>query len=228
MAELFDSYDKSYGAVVQSSIDFSGLPHSFFMAAKADILRELAAERLSGARHPAVLDVGCGVGAFHPLMRDVFQKLCGADVSAASIEQAKRANPGVGYKSYDGDVLPYDQASFDCATAICVMHHVPPAKWPGFMLEMRRVVRPGGMACIIEHNPFNPLTRLAVARCEFDRDAVLLRAGQTRRLMARAGLKDIETRYFLLLPSAAPSLRRIERGLRRLPFGAQYVTCGRA
>ena len=43
MAELFDSYDRSYGAVVQSSIDFLGLPHSFFMAAKAAVLRELIA-----------------------------------------------------------------------------------------------------------------------------------------------------------------------------------------
>jgi hypothetical protein len=28
-----------------------------------------------------------------------------------------------------------------------------------------RVVRPGGVAAIVEHNPLNPLTRLVVARC---------------------------------------------------------------
>ena len=33
MTELFDSYRKNYRDVVQSSIDFSGLPHSFFMRA---------------------------------------------------------------------------------------------------------------------------------------------------------------------------------------------------
>lgn len=225
MAELFDSYDKSYGAVVQSSIDFSGLPHSFFMTAKADILRDLIAMRLDGGQ-PAGLDVGCGVGAFHPLMRGMFRRLCGTDVSAASIEQAKRNNPAVEYEAYDGEVLPYGPAAFDFATAICVMHHVPPEKWSGFMREMRRVVRPGGLICIIEHNPFNPLTRLAVARCEFDRDAVLLRAGQTQRLMADAGLRNIDTRYFLLLPWATQLMRSIERGFQSLPLGAQYVTCG--
>jgi hypothetical protein len=41
MAELFDKHDKSFGAVVQSSIDFSGLPHSFFTAPKVEALREL-------------------------------------------------------------------------------------------------------------------------------------------------------------------------------------------
>ena len=51
---------------------------------------------------------------------------------------------------------------------------------------MRRVVRPGGLLCIIEHNPFNPLTRLAVVRCEFDRDAVLLPALAPRAPIAAA------------------------------------------
>jgi ubiquinone/menaquinone biosynthesis C-methylase UbiE len=228
MAELFDSYDKSYGAVVQSSIDFSGLPHSFFMTAKADILRNLIAARLDSSHKSVALDVGCGVGAFHPFVRGVFRRLCGTDVSAASVAQARRSNPDVEYETYDGKVLPYDHAIFDVATAICVMHHVPPEEWLSFLHEIRRVVRPGGLVCVIEHNPFNLLTRLAVARCEFDRDAVLLRAGQMRRLMADAGLRDVETRYFVLLPWATPLIRRIEYIFRRMPLGAQYLTCGMA
>ena len=223
MAELFDSYDKSYGAIIQSSIDFSGLPHSFFMIAKADILRDLIASRLDKRHKAAALDVGCGVGTFHPFMRGVFRRLCGADVSAASVAEARRANPDVEYETYDGKVLPYGDATFDLATAICVLHHVLPAQRVGFLREMRRVVRPGGLVCLIEHNPLNPLTRLAVARCEFDRDAVLLHAGRTRSLMADAGLHDARSHYFLLLPSAAPLARRVEHSFRRIPLGAQYI-----
>ena len=69
-------------------------------------------------------------------------------------------------------------------------------------------------------------TQLSVRRCEFDRDAVLLPAWRTARLMAQAGLREIDSRYFLLLPSAAAPARAIERGLARLPLGAQYITCG--
>jgi ubiquinone/menaquinone biosynthesis C-methylase UbiE len=226
MAELFDSYNKNYGAVVQSSIDFSGLPHSFFMAAKADLLRELIATRLDDGHKPAALDVGCGVGSFHPFLRGALRRLCGTDVSAASIAQARRSNPDVEYEVYDGETLPYGDQAFDLATAICVMHHVPAKNWPAFLREIRRVVRRGGLVCIIEHNPFNPLTRLAVARCEFDRDAVLLAAPRTRQLMTEAGLQDVDTRYFLLLPWATPSMRRIERCMRRVPLGAQYAAFG--
>ena len=226
MAELFDGYDKSYGAVVQSSINFSGLPHDFFMSAKAAVLRDLVASRLGDSDKHAALDVGCGVGTFHPFMRGTFRRLCGTDVSAASITQARQNNPDSEYEVYDGKVLPYAGGTFDLATAICVMHHVPLQERLGLLSEIRRVVRPGGLVCIIEHNPFNPLTRVAVMRCEFDRDAVLLRAAQSRRLMTAVGLRDIGTRYFLLLPWASPLTRRIESGVQHLPLGAQYVTCG--
>ncbi len=225
MTELFDSYRGNYRDVVQSSIDFSGLPHSFFMRAKADLLRELIARRL-GSEKPVMLDVGCGVGSFHPLLRGMVGRLSGIDVSSASIAQARADNGDVDYRAFDGRRFPFDDEGFDLVTAICVLHHVPPAEWAHFMSEMRRVVRPGGLICVIEHNPLNPLTRLAVARCEFDRDAVLLGAGKTRNLMVAGGLREIGARYFLLLPWEAKLARRVEGALGNLPLGAQYAAFG--
>ena len=227
MTELFDSYHGCYRDVVQSSIDFSGLPHSFFMRAKADLLRDLIAARLQ-SKKPNMLDAGCGVGSFHPLLRCMVGQLSGIDVSSASIAQAQVDNPDVDYRAFDGIHFPFADASFDLVTTICVMHHVPPAEWAGFMGEMRRVVRPGGVVCVIEHNPFNPLTRLAVARCEFDRDAVLLGAGRTQKLMASAGFRRIASQHFLLLPWEATAARRVESALSGLPLGAQYATFGTA
>jgi ubiquinone/menaquinone biosynthesis C-methylase UbiE len=225
MSELFDSYRSNYRDVVQSSIDFSGLSHSFFMRAKADLLRELIAQRL-GPRKPAMLDVGCGVGSFHPLLRGMVDRLSGIDVSAASIAQARADNRDVDYRAFDGSSFPFADASFDLVTVICVLHHVAPAEWAHFINEMRRVVRPGGLICVIEHNPLNPLTRLAVSRCEFDRDAVLLRAGKARTLMTAGGLRDIGTRYFLLLPWEAGPARQLEGALSNVPLGAQYAAFG--
>ena len=225
--ELFDGYRGNYRDVVQSSIDFSGLPHSFFMRAKADLLRELIAQRL-GPVKPAMLDVGCGVGSFHPLLRGMVDRLSGIDVSSESIEQACADNFDVEYRVFDGSSFPFDDDGFDLVTAICVMHHVAPAEWVHFISEMRRVVRPGGLICIIEHNPLNPLTRLAVSRCEFDHDAVLLSAGRLRKLMMASGLRGIGTQHFLLLPWEAKSARRVEGALSNIPLGAQYAAFGNA
>lgn len=223
MSHLFDTYGKEYRDVVQASIDFSGLSYEFVTVAKADIMRDVIAARLGPDARPSALDVGCGIGVLHRYIRDRFARLCAVDVSTACLEQAARANAGVEYRAYTGAELPFATGEFDFAYAICVLHHVPPTDWLDFIREMARVIRPGGVLCIIEHNPLNPLTQLSVRRCEFDRDAVLLPAWRTARLMVQAGLRAVESRYFLLLPSAAAPARAIERGLARLPFGAQYI-----
>ena len=61
--------------------------------------------------------------------------------------------------------MPVPDASVDVVFAICVVHHVPPAHWGAFAAEMARVLRPGGVAAIFEHNPLNPVTRRVVSNC---------------------------------------------------------------
>jgi hypothetical protein len=92
---------------------------------------------------------------------------------------------------------------------------------------MHRTTRPGGLTVIIEHNPLNPLTRLAVARCPFDHDAVLLTAGESKRLLRDAGYTDAASRFFLLLPTRAKLAAWIEQRTEGLPFGAQYMAIGK-
>jgi SAM-dependent methyltransferase len=200
------------------------------MQAKAELIeRRLRADGLLGPR-PSLkcVDIGCGIGTMHPYVDPLFTSIDGCDISEESIERARRENPKVRYSTYKAPRLPYDDASFDFAVTACVVHHVPPREWPGFFAEMHRVLRPGGLACVIEHNPLNPATRLAVLRCPFDEDAVLLRSGTTRRLMRDAGFRDISREFFLFLPTANPVARRAERLLSWLPVGAQYACIAHA
>ena len=224
MAELFDSYNQNYGSVVDNSIGFSGLKHNFFMQAKADLIaRKLASLNASGKSMKA-LDVGCGVGTLIPYVKPLFGSIAGCDVSAESIATAKAGDSTTDYRHYNaGSRLPFEDASFDFAMTVCVVHHVPPAQWGDFFAEIKRVLRPGGLACVIEHNPLNPATRLAVMRCPFDEDAVLLRSGKANALFSSAGFRLDETEFFLLLPSASSPARGVERMMRRLPLGAQYA-----
>ena len=229
MAELFDAYRDSYGEVVQSSIRFSGLKHEFFQVAKADLLSRLVTERgLREASEPVrALDIGCGVASLHPYLEGHFDNLAGCDVSEESIQRARQNNPRVAYTACTSESLPYADAAFDVAFASCVVHHVPPASWIDFFREMRRVVRAGGIACIIEHNPLNPLTRLAVLRCPFDEHAVLLKATKAASLFKDAGFRDIQTEHFMLFPTARQFAKKIERSLASLPLGAQYACSAR-
>lgn len=227
--ELFDGYHQNYGSVVDNSIGFSGLKHDFFMQAKADLIERKLTTLPAGGKQLKAIDVGCGVGTLIPYVRPLFASVSGCDVSADSIATARSNDPDTDYRHYQaGSKLPFDDASFDFAMTVCVVHHVPPDQWPAFFSEIRRVLKPGGLACVIEHNPLNPATRLAVMRCPFDEDAVLLRSGKANALFRQAGFTLNETEFFLLLPSAAKVARRTERVMRRVPLGAQYAAFANA
>lgn len=226
MPELFDDYADDYGKHVQNAITIPGLKHEFFTETKARHILA-AAESLGPAASLTFLDVGCGVGETDSFLAPRVGRLYGIDVSEDSIERARNANPDCRYQVYDGQRIPFDDASIDFAFAVCVMHHVPPAQWGSLVAEMRRVVRPAGIVAIYEHNPYNPLTRWVVNRCEFDRDAVLLSRGKAKSLLREAGLGSVAAQDILFFPFRASVLRRIEAALGWLPLGAQYAAVAR-
>ncbi|MER8791851.1 GtrA family protein [Mesorhizobium sp. M0983] len=58
-------------------------------------------------------------------------------------------------------------------------------------------------------------------------DAVLLNAAKARSVFQETGFRDIRSEHFLLLPSARPLARRVERVFAPLPLGAQYACSAR-
>jgi SAM-dependent methyltransferase len=226
MSAKFDRYEESYREEVERSIAFAGVGIDVFTEAKAVALLRLVRNRLGDPAEVRALDVGCGPGETDAYLVPELAELHGVDVSSGVLDAARKRNPGVSYRVYEGDRLPYDDGAFDVAFAICVIHHVQPDRWQPFAAELARVVRPGGLAVLVEHNPLNPLTRLAVTRCAFDDDAVLLGAGTARRLLREAGLVRVESRYIVFLPFRSPLLRRLDHALGRVPLGAQYLCVG--
>ena len=226
VAAEFDRYTAIYSQTVNDSLIVPGLDVDYFTRVKASMLVEYVGSNLAPASSRDTIDVGCGVGNYHTLLAGKFKSLTGVDVSAESIEKAKAGHPDVNYQSYGGDRLPFADASFDVAYAICVVHHVPVPAWPVFFAEMNRVLRPGGHAMIFEHNPYNPLTRRVVDRCPFDADAVLLKPGKTKELLTGAGFANVQARSILSIPSFGPLSRKLDLALGILPFGAQYLATG--
>ena len=217
----FDVYDDTYQSLVEDSMGFSGMSHDYVTRVKADIIIETATRRFGSLAGRKVLDVGCGVGLTDVHLQGQPWQVYGTDVSSKSVAQAKQRNPAVAYEVGSEERLPFDDETFDLCFTICVMHHVPPAAWVEFLREMRRVLKPGGMAMVLEHNPFNPLTRLVVNRCPFDANAVLLTPRTLREKVATADLKLLSTRYFLFTPWE--KLKFVDRAFNWFPLGAQYV-----
>ena len=221
----FDRYRDDYEQQVQRSIAFSGQDADFFIEAKAAHLESVMYSRGLPA-DARILDVGCGAGLTDGFLSSRRSGVVGVDPSVELASRAQASNASTAHLAGDGLRLPFRSGSFDVVFAICVLHHVPPVRWEEFVAEMARVARPGGVVAVYEHNPFNPLTRLAVARCEFDEDAVLLRRKRTAELLRGAGLRDVRNEYILFFPWRGNAFRNVEGRLKKLALGAQYAVFG--
>jgi SAM-dependent methyltransferase len=225
-APEFDAYTANYNEEINKALSFSGMDIDFFARVKNDYLVDIIEARLGGAGKVNLLDVGCGIANAHKQLVERVGKLSGIDVSTESIAVARQTNPGVHYEVFDGIHLPFADRSMDAAFAINVFHHVPIAQRPALVDDIRRVLCPGGLFAIFEHNPLNPVTRHIVNTCAFDKDAILLKRRDSETLLRVAGFGDISTRYIFSVPPAGPLLRKVDRLFSLLPFGAQYYTLG--
>lgn len=167
------------------------------------------------------LDVGCGQGELLELAGHHFAHAIGCDPSTEMISQSvsiqRVHQPSL-------SELPFDDASVDFVTAVCVYHHVHGEARASLTAEIRRVLVPGGLCCIIEHNPLNPITRAIVRRCPVDVDAELLRARETSALFLRAGFEEPSVDYFLYFPETIFNrIGWLERMLSKVSLGGQYA-----
>ncbi len=224
----FDHYRDTYDDRVNESIAFSGLKVDFFTRAKAAYLCDALDQHFPNPAALKVLDVGCGVGNYHQFLRGRIAALSGVDVSGECIDRARNKNPDVTYKVSDNAELPFADGAFDCAFTICVLHHVAPVDRKVFASEFRRVIRPGGLGLIFEHNPNNPLTRRVVSNCEFDHNAILLKAAEAEHLLTESGFSGVRTKFLFSIPAANRMLRVLDGWMSPLRLGAQYFTSGTA
>lgn len=80
---------------------------------------------------------------------------------------------------------------------------------------------------MIEHNPWNPATRMIVRRCPVDVDAELMSAPLAKRLMQAGRLRPVRTSNFLFLPEGIyKHLPKIEKVFAKVPAGGQYAVFG--
>jgi SAM-dependent methyltransferase len=226
----FDSLSASYDDLLRDPIRdrFQGGASGFFHTRKRDLIRDYFRQRKSCTHELSFLDVGCGKGELLTLLREDFALVSGCDPSAGMLEAGGLKAKGIDARVMQEDgKAPFRDRQFDFVSAVCVYHHVPLPLRDQLTMEVRRLLKPGGVFAIIEHNPYNPATRLIVSRTPVDRDAVLLPPRETRARLRKAGFRIDDERFFLYLPEGLyRKFGRLEAALRRLPLGGQYATFG--
>ena len=223
----FDKFAGRYNHLLKDPIRgwFSPAGSRFFHVRKRDLILAHFRHHKMDPSRMTYLDFGCGQGELLGLLGGSFSEARGCDPSPQMMAEIRGFETRV---QQDPLRIPYEDGRFDFVTAVCVYHHVPPAARARLTTEVRRVLRPGGTFCIIEHNPWNPVTRAIVSRTPVDADAILLTAGSTRSLMRRAGFQPHKTEYFLYFPERLYKTCGHWEGLmRRLPLGGQYAVFSR-
>lgn len=170
-----------------------------------------------------LLDAGCGVGTALRILQPL-HSVVGTDVSLPMLQ---RVSPSGRVAATEPFELPFAADGFDVAFAFCVYHHIAPGERLRHLRELGRVVRPGGLVAVFEHNPRNPVTRRIFERAEIDRGCEMIRADELRRMFIAGGFTDVRCTYMLFVPESLASwLGFIEPYLGWLPLGGQYYVSG--
>lgn len=111
-----------------------------------------------------VIDVGSGTGRTAAALAATgdHEAIVGIDVSDAYVQYAKARNsdPRISFQVADASDLPFDDDSFDRAVCQLVLQFVPDP-YPA-VLEMQRVVRPGGVVAACVWDSFGALPPMRV------------------------------------------------------------------
>jgi ubiquinone/menaquinone biosynthesis C-methylase UbiE len=164
--------------------------------------RALLAEHLGARLEPGglFLDAGSGTGATGGWLTK-FGDVVAADVVPMALALYAERHRAVGRVAADLAALPYADDSFDAALCVTVLYHSAIVSPPAAVAELVRVVKPGGVVCLMEPG----VRRLFRAHDREVHGARRFSLADLRSLATDAGL-TIETAtgaYSFLIPPAA-------------------------
>jgi ubiquinone/menaquinone biosynthesis C-methylase UbiE len=109
-------------------------------------IKQLAARLKPGDR---VLDLGCGPGQFSKWLSEQGFAVEGIDNSPEMLAIARSKVPAVSFRQMDMRQLDFADHSFHAVLSAYSIIHIPSSELPGVLLEIRRVLKPGGLALFI-------------------------------------------------------------------------------
>ena len=185
---------------------------------------------LSAHARGALVDVGCGAGAFLARMRDLGWSVAGVDLDPAAVRQAR----ALGLEVHEGDLASaaHRDNRFDAVTLRHVVEHV--ANPMALLRECWRVLKPGGVLSAVTPNADSLGHRLFGADwrgLEPPRHLQVFTVPSLGALVARAGFQSVRCRSIAHARDILQEswlLRRGERpgGGRRAPAWARRLVDG--
>jgi ubiquinone/menaquinone biosynthesis C-methylase UbiE len=187
------------------SYDRSILQWLIFEPSHRVLIRRI--DEVLGGRPGRILDVGCGTGVFATRLRAALPRVdvYGVDLVSEMLKKGRarwRLHRGHLFPIQgDSEHLPFPAGSFDIVTCSNSFHHYP--RQERAVVEMRRVLRPGGRLMIVDgyRDSFWGWFIFDVCVAAVEGDVHHASTRRFRDLMAEAGLQAISQRsYHRLAP----------------------------
>jgi len=119
-------------------------------------------EILANPGRDICLDLGCGGGRYIPQAALQFKKVIGIDFSVSNLETAQSSLSSLGIPNVEfcnsdlGDMLGFSEAYADFAYSMAVFMHMPNDTKRRALKELHRVLKPEGIAVLVEIVPISP------------------------------------------------------------------------
>ncbi len=129
-------------------------PEEFFATGRREVTRLLADLDRTGVpvRGCRALDFGCGAGRLTQALAEHFDEVDGVDIAPSMLALAERHNRHGERCRYHlnagGDLALFADATFDLACSLLVLQHVSNRYARGYLAELLRVLRPGGVLVV--------------------------------------------------------------------------------
>lgn len=105
------------------------------------------AEVAPGAR---ILDVGCGTGRWLRRYLSLGLDATGVDATPQMLRVARTRGTTAPVAAGEANHLPFRDGEFDVVSDVTVIQHIPTAQQPQALIEMTRVLKPGGRLILFE------------------------------------------------------------------------------
>jgi demethylmenaquinone methyltransferase/2-methoxy-6-polyprenyl-1,4-benzoquinol methylase/phosphoethanolamine N-methyltransferase len=143
---------------------------SLLTLGRENTLRRQTLQQAAITRSETVLDVGCGTGTLTLLAKteagdrgQVYGMDASPEMIAVARQKALQQQREVDFQTGAIEALPFADGTFDVVLSSLMFHHLPPALKQRGLMEIYRVLKPGGRLIVVDmKRPSTLLQRLGI------------------------------------------------------------------